>query len=265
MSSEVLEKPPWVKTLPGQHPSFAPLSKEEAEKLALEAIEEAKRLGAGQGAQFLTADQKFILDAERRREHHKKNAELFAKTWDKVEELKHRVWWAEAAIDLGKFDEVKEAIKGKKAFLLTFSRILSWDLPDDVRAYISKLVEGLKHLPKIAAGIRAACKKSDSKECNCEREEVETDKGTTIALDRRFSSRRVFSSAHNQIVTVWQCRHCGFVNATAAPPKRQANYDAGRKQVETTSRIARAKGEAIPKGVSDAQILKVIENGNSAH
>src|SRR5687767_3565614 len=113
------EKPPWIETIPGVHPAFKPLSKEEAEKLALEAIEEAKRLGDGQGAQFMTADQKFLKDAETRRVHHKANALMFAENIGSsssvgyrdrlAEEIKHRKWWAEAAIDLGKLAEAKMA------------------------------------------------------------------------------------------------------------------------------------------------------------
>lgn len=226
------ERPPWITSKEGTHPAFKKLSDEEMEDLALAAIAEARRLGEGQGMLFLTEDQKFLLDAERRRIHHKSNAELFEEMGDKEQEIAHRQWWSEAAIDLGQFDEAKAALRGRNR------RIAD------------------KTLDKTIATLRRAVERPDTDECHCERETVETEKGAALALDRRYAVRRIFSPVHNKIITLYRCRHCGFTNATDAPPERQANYEANRKVVETTARIARAKGDAIPRGAPDAQILK---------
>lgn len=232
MSSESPTKPPWVTSKKGTHPAFAPLSKEDAEKMALAAIAEAQQFAEGQAMKFATPDQKILVDAERRRELHKKNAEVFAGVGNQEQEIKHRVWWAEAAIDLGKFDEAREALKSK-------GKIIDKDL----RLYIDD--------------VKAACMRPDTQECKCEREVAGDDNGNVIALDRRYGVKQIFSPYHNQLVTIYSCRHCGFLNASAIPPSRQAEYEAMRKKNEMAARSAISKDKPSPKGLSDAQVLKV--------
>lgn len=221
------ERPPWVTSKSGTHPAFAPLSKEEAEKLALKAIADAQEFSEGQGMLFAGKDQKDLLDAEKRRVHHKANALSSG-------DIRFHQWWAEAAIELGKFAEAREAVKSKGKII-----------DPDLRSYID--------------AVEAACKRSDSQECKCEREVSEDENGNVIALDRRYGVRRLFSPYHNQFVTLYQCRHCGFLNASAIPPERQIETEANRIRNEVIARSALITNKPASKGLSDAQALKVVE------
>lgn len=227
-------RPSWVTTEPGQPEAFEPLSKEEAEKLALKAIEEAEKLREGQGMQFAIQDQKLLLSAETRRTHHKKSAEVFGEIGNQEEGIFHRKAWAEAAIDLGKLDEAKEAVKSKGKVI-----------DPDLRKFIDQ--------------IQKAFERPDSAECRCKREEVVNEKGETIQLPRRYTVKKIFSPYHNQFAFLVRCRHCPFMNVTLEEPQQQNGFRANQKQNDTQARIARAEGKPQPKGLPDAQVLKVVE------
>lgn len=222
---------PWEDPIPGEHPAFATLSKKEAEKLALAAIEEAKRFTDGPGMQFASEGQKFIADAERRRQHHQASVDLFVTLGNKDEERKHREWLSEAHLDLGQFDEARACLIGAGG------EPINRELYD----YIGE--------------ISLACYRPDNEECDCEREKDTIEIGgqtKEIELDRRFAVRPIFSPFHNQVVTIYRCRHCGFLNAMSEAPARQAEYEIKRRQIEAQTRA----GQAVTVNGADVHTLK---------
>ena len=213
---------PWENPIPGDHPAFIPLEKEEAEKLVLAAIEEARRFADGPAAGLMSQKQRFLVDAERRRAHHEANSVVM--TGETVQG--HLRAWADALIDLGRFTEA------------------SLVCPD---------------VAEYAEIVKQACARLDTWDCGCERERVTVPHGKdqlVIDLDRRVARGFVCSPYHNDVVTLYQCRHCGEANAMLDPPDRQANREIDQKRIEADTRRAIATGTAPMVPASDTTFLK---------
>lgn len=221
-SGKPAQPPPWESFASGPHPSFKPLEKEEAEKLALAAIREAQRFADGPAAKLMSPKQRFLVDAERRRVHHEANA-LVTTGEGQVGHLRAL---ADALIDLGRFEEAAATCV-------------------DVAEY--------------AGIVGQACARPDSWDCGCTRERVTATQGNqqiVLELDRRAPRGFVYSPNHNDVVTLYQCRHCGEANAMLDPPDRQANRAIDQKRIEADARRASATGTQPMVSASDLNFLK---------
>lgn len=245
MSSDNPSKPPWITSEPGIHPALEPLSKEEAEKLALAAIEEARQFTNSPAAGFAGEIHKFISRAETRRENYQKSLDVFRKIGDERQIRFYQEALAQALIDLGDF---------QGAISATYLRKNS---PTDPAGLLEIRAEAKRYAKA------AAC--PDDEECKCKRERVEDEKGNLLDLDRHFAARKILSPCHldsagrRVLAKAWVCRHCGHTNIKPESPARQINYEANRKVIEFQARAAIAKDGIPPKGASDAKFLKAID------
>lgn len=223
-----LNPPPWEEFEHGPHPAFKPLDKAEAEKLALAAVREAQQF-VGPSAQFMTDKQKFLTDAERRRIHHEASYATAKEQGDKSAEKQHRIYLAQALIDLGQFEQAQ--------YVLSFDGV-----PLDERLFTLASV-----LPK-------ACTRPDNEPHDCSREKATATQGNReveIELDRRVALQFVFSPYHNEVVTIYRCTQCGLLNCMADPPERQMNLEVLRREAAVTT----AAGK--PQVKLDIETLKV--------
>lgn len=253
-------RPWWVTSVPGF--PLKPIPPEDAEKLALAAIADARRFVESPLAEYASPSQRFLADAERRRvttEAQLSLAPLFLASgnWDG--------WWNQivhhvrALRDLGRFDEARNVLSGmiaaqveKVYFLISDSWWRDVNETD------------------------LACQRPDDYDCGCEREETTVDveiagknpdgsqrtQEQAIILDRRFQKREFqWCPYRGEIKPLYECRHCGA--RSVGVPERQQGYEAQRAVHYAAARAAFPDGK-VAKGtviatLGDHQILKTTE------
>lgn len=210
-------RPWWVTSVPGF--PLKPIPPEDAEKLALDAIADARRFVESPLAAYASPSQRFLADAERRRVTTEAQLSLAPQLIENnpaglYEQIIHHV---RALRDMGRFDEARAVIAGAD------------DMFD-----LSSLLADVNETD-------LACQRPDDFDCGCEREQTMVDievagknpdgsqrtQEQAIVLDRRFQKREFqWCPYRGEIKPLYECRHCGA--RSVGVPQRQITYEAQR-------------------------------------
>jgi hypothetical protein len=217
------KKPDWDKSLSGMHPALRDLTVSE---------DELKTVMASAPAGLATPEEQMRSHALACVESYAANLKLFGGDdyhgEDKAEKVQfYRRALSQALGDAGRFSEAAAVLKDGDNALPGFEQEVA-----------------------TAELIIAAIDRPDEEECDCPRETVEAaidldrpERGShTLVLNRRQAVGRVWSEKHSEMVSVYQCRHCGHTNAHNRTPERQQKIERHRADIEQNIRAATRAG-----------------------